>query len=140
MKKLYDLKDKLLDSLMEYAALTKFSSNDVATVKNLISSILKICEYAEMEEGGEYSGARNRSYRGNSYGNSYDDMSYNDRSYADRRGRGRYAERDARGRYSSDGYSRHDEDMVEKLHSMMDDAPAELRQDMQRLISKMENM
>ena len=82
---------------------------------------------------------------GNSYNDgSYDDgysgrysrRSYDDGSYA--RGRGRYANRDSMGRYSSRGYSR-DDGMVDKLRELMDEAPNDqVRQDIHRLLQKME--
>lgn len=60
--------------------------------------------------------------------------------------RGRNVQRDSRGRYTSrrnDGYSYHDgrEVMIDKLNDIMYDAPDErTRQEVQRLISKMQSM
>lgn len=83
-------------------------------------------------------------------GRMYRDDGYNGGSYA--RGR-RYAKRDSMGRYSRndgtyrggsyryDGYSRNDgkAEYIEHLRDMMEDAPDEnTRQEIQRMISKME--
>lgn len=139
MQKLYTLKDRLKDAVNEYSEKTTFSPTDIETIKNLLSSMVKICEYVEMEESSEYS---NRgSYRGNSYRYSYDDGSYDDGSYA--RGRGRYAKRDSMGRYSSDGYSRNYSrgDIMEHLEEMAQKEPDERkRREYMDFIDKMNNM
>jgi hypothetical protein len=78
----------------------------------------------------------------------YDDgMSYEDRnrngrsnrgSYA--RGRGRYAKRDDMGRYSS-RYSMANDEMIEELRDLMEDAPDEqTRKEFEKFIHKMEQM
>lgn len=127
----------------------KLSTSDLDYVNKLshslksIKATIKMIEDEEMEDGGSYGDGsyRMRGYSRNDYRGSYDDGSY-------ARGRGRYANRDAMGRYSSrdggsygysrDGYSGHG-DMVEELRELMQDAPNEqLRQEMQRLIEKME--
>ena len=72
------------------------------------------------------------SYRGNSYmGNSYDDGN----SYRGRRN----ARRDRMGRYSGErGYSR--SDLADKMRSLMHDAPDDrTRQEIQRMVEKLEN-
>lgn len=89
-------------------------------------------EYSERysRDGGSY--RRGYSREGSSYrrGYSRDGGSYDSRSYA--RGRGRYSS------YSRDGYSR-DGGLVEELRELMEQAPdAETRQEMQRLVQKME--
>ena len=77
-----------------------------------------------------------RGYDRGSYRGSYNDGG----SYAMGRGRGRYANRDSMGRYSSnDGYSRSGS-MADELRDLMNMAPDEqTRQEMQRLIQKMES-
>ena len=96
-----------------------------------VKAVMKMEEEAEMDDG--YSERMySRGYdRGGSYRGSYDGGSY---------GRGRMnARRDSMGRYSSnDGYSRGGS-MVDELRDLMQDAPDEqTRQEMQRLIQKME--
>ena len=123
----------------------KMSTTDLDYVNRLTHSLksvkatIKMIEDEEMEDGGSYGDGsyRMRGYSRNDYRGSYDDGSY-------ARGRGRYANRDSMGRYSSRdggsyGYSRDGGDMVEELRGLMQDAPNEqLRQEMQRLIEKME--
>lgn len=99
-----------------------------------IKSVLKMEEEAEMDDG--YSERYSRGYDRGTYRGSYGDGN----SYAMGRGRGRYANRDSMGRYSrDDGYSRGGS-MVDELRELMNMAPDEqTRQEMQRLVSKMEN-
>ena len=124
MHKLYDLKEKLMQELEDYSENGKFSKEDVESIKYIASAIDHICNIAE--DSDEYS-----KYYGE------DDGSYargGNRSYA--RGRGRNARRDAMGRYS-----RANDDMVEQLRSMMQEAPDErTRQEFQRFITKVEQM
>ena len=58
-------------------------------------------------------------------------------SYA--RGR-RNAKRDTMGRYSSNGYSYGSDEMVDQLEDLMADAPEQVKQDIQRLINKVEKL
>ena len=120
------------------AAGGKLSAGDAEYVDRLthilksVKGVIKMEEESEMDDG--YSERMySRGYdRGGSYRGSYGDGSYG-------RGRGRYANRDSMGRYSSnDGYSRGGS-MVDELRELMQDAPdQETRQEMQRLIQKME--
>lgn len=131
MHKLYELKEKLMNELEEYADNGKFSKDDVEAIKYTASAIDHICNI--MEDGEEYSGAM----RGGSYnmgmGGSY---------------RGSYARRDGRrtnrGRSSygyENGYSRASEDLAEQLRDMMQDAPDErIRSEIERLAAKVEKM
>ena len=65
-------------------------------------------------------------------------MRNTNRSYA--RGRGQNARRDAMGRYSRDGYSMAG-DMAMELKELMQDAPdAQTRQDMQRIVDRLQRM
>ena len=125
MHKLYDLKEKLMQELEDYSGNGKFSKDDVESIKYIASAIDHICNI--VEESDEYSNMY--------YGE--DDGSYargDNRSYA--RGRGRNARRDSMGRYS-----RANDDMVEKLRMMMQEAPdQQTRQEFQRFIQKMEQM
>ena len=151
---LYTMRDTLEKSLKEANdkirdAGGKLSPSDLDYVNKLTHSIKSVETTIAMkeavEDGGSYDSG---SYR--SYGYSRDDRggyrdgaSYDDGgSYA--RGRGRNAMRDSMGRYSSRGYSRDDGysnhgNMIDELKELMADAPDErTRQEMQRLISKME--
>lgn len=143
MHAIYELKDKLCKELEGYGERGELSASILDTVDKLahaIKNLDKIIEIYEMEEEGSYNDG---SYEGGSYRRSYDmggdyRRSYDDGSY--RRGRGRNARRDSRGRYSSEGgYSRASEDMVMQLREMMEEAPdQQTRQEIQRLIKKME--
>lgn len=129
MHKLYDLKEKLMQELEDYSENGKFSKEDVESIKYIASAIDHICNI--VEEGDEYSnmyyGEDDGSYaRGDNRGENG--------SYA--RGRGRNARRDSMGRYS-----RANDDMIEKLRIMMQEAPdQQTRQEFQRFIQKMEQM
>lgn len=124
----------------------KMSTSDLDYVDRLTHSLKSIkttiamMEAEEMDDGSYGDGSyRMRGYSrdGGSYRGSYDSGSY-------ARGRGRYANRDSMGRYSSrdgysrDGYSGHG-DMVEELRGLMEMAPDDAtRQEMQRMIQKLE--
>ena len=123
----------------------KVTTADVEYIRNLTHSLKSVKATiamieSEQDDGDEYSGRYSRDgYSRRGY--SRDGGSYDGGSYA--RGRGRYARRDSMGRYSNDGgYSRdysRDGDMAEQLRELMQDAPDEqTRQDIQRLISKIE--
>lgn len=138
MHAVYDLKEMLCKELEEYGKKGELSAGTLDIVDKLahtIKNIDKIIETYEEEEyssrsdGGNYNGGM--SMRGGSYGNGG--------SYA--RGRGRNARRDSMGRYSSEGgYSRNGE-MVDQLRALMDEAPDDrTRQEIQRLVTKMEQM
>ena len=117
------------------AAGGKLTSGDLDYVDKLTHAMKSVkATIAMMEDESGYSSrsypdGMGGSYRGGSYRNIYRG------SYA----RGRNTQRDSRGRYSSDnGYSR-DADLVDQLHSMMQDAPNEqIRREMQRLAEKVE--
>lgn len=114
----------------------KLSAGDAEYVNRLahtlksIKGVMKMEEESEMDDG--YSERMySRGYDRGSYRGGYDGGSY---------GRGRMnARRDSMGRYSSnDGYS-HGGSMVDELRELMQDAPDEqTRQEMQRLIDKMQ--
>lgn len=145
MHKLYELKEKLMNELEDYADNGKFSKDDVEAIKYTASAIDHICniveraddEYSGMMMDGSYEGG---SYRGGSYeGGSYARGGRGGRSYA--RGRGRNARRDSMGRYSSEGYSRASEGIVMELRELMDEAPDDrIRSEIQTLIHKVEKM
>lgn len=144
MHELYELKSMLMQELEEYGKKGEMSAGSLEIVDKLAHAIKNLCKIMEMDDGGSYAYA-DGSYEGGSYGRSRRGGSGN-RSYAYARGRGRNARRDSMGRYSSEGYSREGysmaaEDMVEQLQELMQDAPDEkIKQDIQRLITKVEQM
>ena len=134
MHGIYELKEMLCKELEEYGTKGELSAGTLDIVDKLAHSIKnldKIIESYEEDEGSYayddgmmYEGGRSMNRRGGSYA----------------RGRGRNANRDSRGRYSSEGYSRTG-DMVEQLRDMMREAPDDrTRQEIQRLVTKMEQM
>ena len=140
MHGIYELKEMLCDELEEYGKKGELSTGSLEIIDKLshtVKNLGKIIEeYEESEEGSYYDGMvydDGMSNRGGSY-----NRGGNRGSYA--RGRGRGARRDARSRYSSEGYSRTG-DMIERLRDLMQDAPDErTKQEIQRLVTKMEQM
>ena len=100
----------------------KMSAGDLEAVDKLTHAIKSIKSTVAMMEDEGYSGyyPMGGSYRG----------SYRGRSYATRR--------DSRGRYSGErGYSRND--LADKVRDLIEDAPDDrTRQEMERLLSKLE--
>ena len=132
MHKLYELNEKLMNELEEYADNGKFSKDDVEAIKYTASAIDHICNIVERSD---------EEYSGEMMGGSYRyPMNYRrGGSYA--RGRGRNARRDSMGRYSSEGYSRASEGIVMELRELMDEAPDDrIRSEIQTLIHKVEKM
>lgn len=126
----------------------KMSAGDLEVVDKLthsIKSIKAVIKMMDDEEGysgyypypWSYADGQGGSNRGGAYrGGSYEGGGSNrGRSYA--RGGRSYARREAR--YSGErGYSRND--LVDRMREMMDEAPDErTRQEMMRMIEKMEN-
>ena len=128
MKELYELKDMLCEELKEYGKKKELTAGSLDVVDKLSHALKSIETIIAMQGSeGEYSGT---------YPQMYDRGS----SYARRR-------RDSMGRYSRDhdmpynrDYSGAVEDMVHQLKDMMDDAPTEVRRDIQKLIEKVERM
>lgn len=121
------------------AAGGKLSVGDADFIDKLTHTLKSVKTVIAMEEAEMDGGYSERGYSRDGYSRRM--MSYDDGSYA--RGRGRYANRDSMGRYSSNGgsygYSRDSGDMVDELRDLMQTAPDEqTRQDMQRLIQKLE--
>ena len=124
MDALYDLKDLLVKELESYGKKGEMSASVLERVDMLAHATKNLDKIIECMEGDEYSN------RG-SYGRYSRDSD---------RGMSRARRRDSMGRYASDGYSRHG-DLADKLRDMMDDAPDDrTRQEIQRLVSKMEQM
>ena len=122
----------------------KLSMAEIEYIDKLSHIKKSLLAAEEMWEDSEYSeaggGRGGNSYRmsnrgGSSYRRSRDGGSpFEGGSYA--RGRGRNARRDAMGRYSSDS-----EEMIEELRELMQDAPdQQTRQDIQRIVSRLEQM
>lgn len=141
MHELYELKEKLLKELKEYAG-GELSTGSLEVIDKLAHSIKNICKVIEDSEQSYDDGPSRRSYEGSgrSYDGSYDmsreggsNRSYEGSSY--RRGRGRYARRDSMGRYAAEG-----PELAMELKELMQDAPEESKQDFKRLIQKVEQM
>ena len=139
MKDLESLCDVLSEKISEKTRKIKnggMNDGDLETIDKLthaLASVKKIMAFMEDDE--EYSGYYPMSYDGGSYRNSYRG------SYA-RNGGGSYARgqrRDSMGRYSGErGYSRND--LADKMRELMHDAPDDrTRQEMQRMVEKLEN-
>lgn len=134
MHKLMELKEKLMNELEDYADNGKFSKDDVEAIKYTASAIDHICNI--VEDMDEYSNAYEG--QGGSYAYARGRNRVVGRSYA--RGRGRNARRDSMGRYSSEGYSMAD-GIAEELRDLMQEAPdQQTRQDIQRIVSRLEQM
>ena len=130
MHKLYELKEKLMRELEDYADNGKFSKEDVEAIKYTASAIDHICNIVE-DMDGEYSETGVEPY----------DTSYGriGNSYA-RRNRGSYRGGRMRRPYDYRGYSRA-EDLAEKLREIMSDAPDErVRMEIKKLADKVEQM
>lgn len=126
MHGIYELKEMLCEELEEYGKKGEMSTGSLDIVDKLAHTVKNLCkiieDYEESEDGGSY-------YDGNSYegGQSM--------ARGGNRGGGRNANRDRMGRYSRTG------DMVERLRDLMMDAPDErTKQEIQRLVTKMEQM
>ena len=119
MEALYKLSDMICDELDEYARKGELSASSLDVVDKLSHALKSIKTIIAMEETSDgYSGTYNRHpyYRGSSYA------------------RGR--KRDSMGRYSGSV-----DDMVGKLHDLMEEAPDEsMREEIKRLVNKIEKM
>ena len=137
MHKIYELKEQLCDELEEYGGKGELDMSTLEIVDKLSHTIKNLDKIIESYEEEEYSSRGSYNYRD---GGSYE----RGRGSYERGGRGRssYARgrrRDGMGRYSRN--MSYDSDMVMELRELMNEAPDEqTRQEMQRLISKMENM
>lgn len=134
MHELYELKEMLCKELEEYGKKGELTTGSLDVVDKLAHTIKNLGKIIEMYEESEYSGAYNMGgglyeNRGGRDGRS----SYREGSYA--RGRGRNAKRDSMGRYSSAS-----EDMAEQLRELMEEAPESIKQDIRRVITKVESM
>lgn len=133
MHKLYELKEKLINELEDYADNGKFSKDDVEAIKYTASAIDHICNIVEGAE--EYSMGMGRSYNdGGSYARG-------SRVYTGGSSYRRGGRRGGANQYGSYGYSRASEDIAEQLRDLMQDAPDEhIRSEIERLAAKVEKM
>lgn len=136
MKELYELKEKLCNELKDYGN-KELSAGSLSTIDSLAHTIKNLDKIIEVYEDDGYSEyyPMGGSYaeRGGSYNGG--GGSYRGRSYAGRS----YARRDSRGRYSNErGYSR--DGLADKMRELMDEAPDDrTRQEMRRMVEKLEN-
>lgn len=109
------------------------SMNELEYLHKLTDTKKNLLKIEMLEDDSEeYSGGNRGSYTYPMDGG----RSYRGGSYA--RGRGRNAKRDSMGRYSSEGYSRAEDDFMEDLRMLMDNAPDDAkRQKIQRLMNEM---
>lgn len=138
MKELYELKEILCDELKEYGKKGDLTAGSLDVVDKLSHALKSIETIIAMEESSdEYSSSYNAYGRN---GQMVNGTSYRDggRSYA--RGRRGNVRRDSMGRYARNGYSYSADEMVDQLGELMNDAPEELKSDIQRLIKKAESM
>ncbi len=112
----------------------KLSMSEIEYLDKLAHIKKSLLSADEMWDQSEYSEENRRGGGGNSYRGSYARRSYMDGgSYA--RGRGRNARRDAMGRYSGA------DEMVDELRDLMQSAPdTQTKQDIQRIVSRLEQM
>lgn len=140
MHKLIEYISDEIMSLEKKAGSGKLSMQELQYADTLarVKKNLMKCEEMEGDEGysGNYS-ERRYSMRGGYSRN--DGRSYDGNSY-DGPGRGPNAARDRFGRYSSTGYSMDGEDMIAELRELMEQAPADKKQEFQRFITKIERM
>ena len=134
MKILYSIEDKMMDELKRICNKPEMSQSDLENVYKMVDIIKDVSTVEAMRDAG-YSQANVRmSYDDPSmsyarYGNrSYDD------GYSERRGR------DTMGRYTSrDGYSTHNESMIDMLKDKMHNATSEVeRENYRRVIEQLE--
>lgn len=132
MHKLYELKEKLIQELEDYADNGKFSKDDVEAIKYTASAIDHICNIMEDADGYSEAMGGMMPHMGGSYARR---GGYNTRSRMNRRG--------GANQYGSymGGYSRASEGIAEQLRDMMAEAPDErIRMEIERLANKVEKM
>ena len=154
MHELIELKEQLVDELKEYRAKQKKSLDDLMVIKYLSSAADHLCNIIEKAEEEEYSGRGSYNMGGGNYSreNRYSREGRGGSRYAYEGGqgggqgggsyaRGRNARRDSMGRYAREGgYSRTGgmEDLVEDIHSMMQELPPNVQQEAQKFVQKLE--
>lgn len=144
MHKLYELKEKLMNELEDYADNGKFSKDDVETIKYIASAVDHICNICEDVEGYSEAGdgmVMGGNYRGGgSYARGGRGGSYARGGRGGNRG-GRRGGANQYGSYAMGGYSRASEELAMELRNLMKDAPNDqIRQEMQELVQTVEQM
>lgn len=140
MHKLYELKDKVLNELGDYADHSKFSKDDIESIKYMASAVDHLCNVIDRCEE-EYSMDMGGSYN---MGGSYESgRIYPRGSFA--RGGGRGGNRGGRGgRTGANQYGSYDdgtEMIIRELRELMNDAPNEqTKMEFKKFIQKMEQM
>lgn len=122
MGELYDLKDMLCKELKKYSGQT-LTTSSLDVIDKLAHALKNLDKVIEGESG--YS----------NYSRSYTDGSYGNGGLFGQSGDGSYRGRDSMGRYSRSS------EMARELRGMMSSAPDErTREDMRKLIERMERM
>ena len=136
MHKLEELKEMLMEELEAYSSKGKLDVGSLDVVDKLAHAIKNICKIIDTQDegysGGVYMYDGVGSYRDRGRRGSYD---RDGRSYV--RGQ-RTARRDAMGRYS--GTERDMDEMITELQDMMPDLPEDKKREVQKFISKIEQM
>lgn len=134
MDHLYNLKERLIKELKDYAGKGSWNSSDLDIIKKTTSAVDHLCNIIKACEEDEGGYSSRMSYGRDPMGRDVEPG--RDMSYA--RGR-RNAPRDSMGRYSGEmGYSRHG-DPVDQLRELMEQAPDEqTRRDLERVLRRME--
>lgn len=149
MHDVYKLKKMLCEELEAFGKKNEIDVNELDIIDKLAHSIKNICKVIEdYEEEEDYSEADRRMRdRGMYYDDRYtrnDGMSYARDGRGGNRGGSRGGMRGGRGGYSRmGGYSMADEsmkDMIDEMKDLMDDMPEEKRREMQKFVTKMEQM
>ena len=131
MKELYDLKDLLCEELKQYGKKGDLTAGSLDVVDKLSHALKSVETIIAMEEADDSYSER--------YGGPYYYRNMRGSSYA--RGRRGTARRDSMGRYSRDDYSMDNDEMVEQLRGIMEEAPNEqVRSEIHRVVKKIENM
>lgn len=127
MHELYQLKEMLCKELKEYGDKGELTAGTLDVVDKLAHTVKNLDKIIEAYEDEGNSGYYPYAYDDgmNRGGRSYNGGSYRGRSYARRR--------DSMGRYSRDG-------LADKMRELMEDAPDDrTRQEIKRLVEKLEN-
>ena len=121
MHGIYELKEMLCKQLEDYGKKGEMSAAILERVDMLAHAVKNLDKIIENYEGTGYSGS-------NCYRNSYDDRGYSNK-------------RDSMGRYARDGGYSRGGDLVDQLRGMMGEAHDDrTRQEIQRLVSRLEQM
>lgn len=134
MKSYEKIKEMLCEELETIAKKGELTAGSLDTVDKLTHAIKSLETIMAMNEYSEDGYSNRGSYDGNADGNSYARRYTRGGSYA------RYGnvKRDNMGRYSRDEAN---EEIINRLHEVMNDAPNEqTKQEIRKLINKMENM